>query len=117
MSPFLTLLFILATSVGGAGVAEAQKGKKVPRIGYLTERSAPAEFEVAFKQGLRALGWIDGRNVAIEIRRVEGGNNRYLEAATDLVRTKVDLMVVWGRVATTSAKRSEERRVGKECRL
>ena len=106
MSPFLTLLFILATSVGGAGVAEAQKGKKVPRIGYLTERSAPAEFEVAFKQGLRALGWIDGRNVAIEIRRVEGGNNRYLEAATDLVRTKVDLMVVWGRVATTSAKQA-----------
>ena len=106
MIQFLTLLFILATSVGGAGVAEAQKGKKVPRIGYLTERSAPAEFEAAFKQGLRALGWIDGRNVVIEYRRVDGGGKGYFEAATELVGAKVDLIVAWGRAATTSAKQA-----------
>ena len=106
MIQFLTLFLIITTAVSGAGVAEAQKGKKVPRIGYLTERSAPAEFEAAFKQGLRALGWIDGRNVAIEIRRVEAGSNRYLEAATELVGAKVDLIVVWGRAATTSAKQA-----------
>ena len=106
MSRFLTLLLVIAASVGGAGVAEAQKGKKVPRIGYLTERSAPAEFEAAFKQGLRDLGWFEGRNVAIERRRVEGGAKRYLDAATELVGAKVDLIVAWGRAATTSAKQA-----------
>jgi len=106
MSKFLTLFLIITASVGVAGAAEAQKGKKVPRIGYLTERSAPAEFEAAFKQGLRDLGWREGRNVAIEYRRVDGGEKRYLEAATELARAKVDLMVVWGKAATASAKQA-----------
>ena len=106
MSWFLTLFLIITAAVGGAGVAEAQKGKKVPRIGYLTERAAPPEFEAAFKQGLRDLGWREGQNVAIEVRRVDSVPKRYLDAATDLVGARVDLIVAWGRAAATSAKQA-----------
>ena len=75
--------------------AEAQQPKKVPRIGYLSvldpaRESARAE---AIRLALRALGYIEGQNIAIEYRYAEGKIDRYSELAAELVRLKVDVIV------------------------
>ena len=78
--------------------AEAQQPKKVPRIGYLSTNdpageSARAE---AIRLALRGLGYIDGQNIAVEYRYAEGKRERAAELAAELVRLKVDLIVVAG---------------------
>ena len=71
--------------------AEAQQPKKIPRIGYLTGvGSAPSK---AFLQGLRDLGYIEGKNILIEFRTTEGKSERWPELAAELVRLKVDVIV------------------------
>jgi putative ABC transport system substrate-binding protein len=71
--------------------AEAQQPKKIPRIGYLTGvGSAPSK---AFLQGLRDLGYIEGKNILIEFRTTEGKSERLPELAAELVRLKVDVIV------------------------
>jgi putative ABC transport system substrate-binding protein len=60
----------------------------------------------AFAQRLRELGWIDGRNLAIEYRWAEGRNERYAEAAAELVRLKVDIIVTVATPATLAAKQA-----------
>ena len=78
--------------------AEEQQPKKVPRIGYLST-SDPAR-ESARPQGvrlaLRELGYIEGQNIAIEYRDAEGKRDRLPELAAELVRLKVDIIVVGG---------------------
>ena len=78
--------------------AEAQQPKKVPRIGYLSSldpatESARAE---AIRLALRELGYIEGQNIAIEYRYAEGKRDRLPELAAELVRLKVDIIVVAG---------------------
>ena len=78
--------------------AEAQQPKKVPRIGYLSTfdpatESARAE---AIRLALRELGYIEGQNIAIEYRNAEGKTDRDPELAAELVRLKVDIIVVAG---------------------
>ena len=78
--------------------AEAQQPKKVPRIGYLStvdpaSESARAE---AIRLALRELGYIEGQNIAIEYRYAEGKLDRFPELAAELVRLKVDIIVVAG---------------------
>jgi putative ABC transport system substrate-binding protein len=83
------------------GSADAQTGK-VLRIGFLDNSTASgsAVLVEAFRQELRKLGWIEGKNITIEYRFAEGKNDRLPELATDLVRLKVDLIVA---TATPSA--------------
>jgi putative tryptophan/tyrosine transport system substrate-binding protein len=72
--------------------AEAQQSKKVSRIGYLgaTSRSTnPARTE-AFRQGLRELGYVEGKNIVIEYRYAEGKPDRLAALASELVRLKVE---------------------------
>jgi len=80
--------------------AAAQQPEKVPRIGYLVS-SDPAT-ESARSEGirlaLRELGYIEGQNIAIEYRYAEGKRDRYPELAAELVRLKVDIIVVAGGV-------------------
>jgi putative ABC transport system substrate-binding protein len=78
--------------------ASAQQPKKVPRIGYLsgvdpTTESARSE---AIRLALRELGYIEGQNIAIEYRYAEGRRDRFREVAAELVRLKVDIIVVAG---------------------
>lgn len=75
--------------------AEAQQAGKVYRIGWLRFLSAPPTdpTHVAFRQGLRDLGYVEGRNVVIEYRSAEGKPDRRVEAAAELVRLKVDVIV------------------------
>ena len=71
----------------------AQQPKKVPRIGYLSACAGPLE---AIRLALRELGYIEGQNIAIEYRYAEGKRDRYPELAAELVRLKVDIIVVEG---------------------
>ena len=78
--------------------AQAQQPKKVPQIGILTPVPVSARVNVfeAFRKGLRELGYIEGKNIAIEIRSAEGKQERFPALAAGLVRLKVDIIVVAG---------------------
>jgi putative ABC transport system substrate-binding protein len=94
------LLFALCVS------AEAQQTKKVPRIGFLATVSPstiPDRVE-AFRQGLRELGYVEGKNIVIEWRYAEGKADRLPGLAAELVRLKVDIIVTTGPGPTRSAK-------------
>jgi putative ABC transport system substrate-binding protein len=86
--------------------AEAQQPKRVPRIGFLTGSSPsvfPGRIE-AFRQGLRELGYVEGKNIVIEWRYTEGKLDRYPALAAELVRLKVDIIVSAGPTATRFLK-------------
>ena len=86
--------------------AQAQQPTKVPRIGYLSATSPsvnPTRIE-AFRQGLRELGYVEGKNIIIEWRYAEGKLDRLRELATDLVRLKVDVIVTGGPTPTPAVK-------------
>jgi putative ABC transport system substrate-binding protein len=86
--------------------AEAQQPKKIPRIGYLSAPplSASAARNEAFRQGLRELSYVEGKNIVIEWRSAEGKSERLLALAAELVRLKVDVIVTGGGAATRAAK-------------
>jgi putative ABC transport system substrate-binding protein len=86
--------------------AEAQPAAKMYRIGML-ERTSPAinapNFD-AFRQGLRDLGYVEGKNLIIEYRSADGQDERFPDLAAELVRLKVDLIVTRGTQAALAAK-------------
>ena len=105
---WVRFLVILVSLVGCVGMAAAQQPKKVPRIGFLSTTSPStisARIE-AFRQGLRELGYVEGKNIFIEWRFAEGKADRLRELATELVRLKVDVIVTAGPAPTRSAKQA-----------
>ena len=90
----LVAVVLLALGV----IAEAQQPKKVPRIGYLSAVDPASESTraEAIRLALRELGYIEGQNIAIEYRYAEGKRDRLPELAAELVRLKVDIIVVAG---------------------
>ena len=78
--------------------AQAQQPKKVPRIGYLssTDPATESTRSEAIRLALRELGYIEGQNIAFEYRYAEGKLDRFPELAAELVRLKVDIIVVAG---------------------
>jgi hypothetical protein len=99
--------FAFAFAFGGV-VAEAQKTGKVARIGFLDNGTASgsAVLVEAFRQEMTKLGWIEGKNIAIEYRFADGKNDRLPELAADLLRLKVDLVVVSSAVPALVAKKA-----------
>ncbi len=97
--------FALTFAMCGA-VAQAQQAKKVPRIGYLSVLSPSSDSTriEAFRQGLRELAYVEGQSISIESRYAEGKLNRLPDLAEELVRLKVDIIVVGGSTATRAAK-------------
>jgi putative tryptophan/tyrosine transport system substrate-binding protein len=87
-------------------LAEAQQPTKVPRIGYLgaAPPSANSERIEAFRQGLRELGYVEGKNIVVEDRYTEGKAHRERELAAELARLKVDVIVTTGPTVTRAAK-------------
>jgi putative ABC transport system substrate-binding protein len=77
-------------------VAEAQQPKKFHRIGYLSsfDRAGESARSEGIWLALRELGYIEGKNIAIEYRYAEGNRERFAELAADLVRLKVDIILV-----------------------
>jgi putative ABC transport system substrate-binding protein len=106
----LKLVGIVALAVALAlcgAVAQAQQTGKVARIGVLDNSTASGSAVLldAFRQELRKLGWIEGKNFTIEYRFAESkGDERLPELAADLVHLKVDLIVVTGGPAALAAK-------------
>ena len=88
----LVLMWLLATPM----VAGAQQAGKIPRVGVLRQGSAPDPLVDAFRQGLRDLGYVEGRSIRIEYRWGEGRAERLPDLAADLVRLKVDVIVAGG---------------------
>src|SRR5262249_5706246 len=78
--------------------ARAQQASKLPTIGFLGEStpSGQRQWVAAFVQRLGELGWVEGRNVAIEYRWAEGRNERFAELSAEIVRRKVDVIVTQG---------------------
>ena len=90
----LVAVVLLALGV----TAEAQQPKKVPRIGYLSSfhPATDSTRSEAIRLALRELRYIEGRNITIEYRYAEGKLDRFAELAAELVRLKVDIIVVAG---------------------
>ena len=87
--------------------AWAQQSTKIPRIGYLQIPASPNPDRLeAFRQGLRALGYVEGKNIFIEYRSSEGKPDRLPSLATELVRLKVDVIVTSGATVTRAAKKA-----------
>src|SRR5262249_34247312 len=78
--------------------AEAQQPKKVYRIGYLSSQDSAGEAAraEAIRRALREFGYIEGQNIVTEYRYAEGKIDRYSELAAELVRLRVDVIVVSG---------------------
>jgi putative tryptophan/tyrosine transport system substrate-binding protein len=91
-SRFLVVLILFTLSIP----AEAQQPKKVPRLGYLAFATPDAQSArtEALRQGLRDIGYVEGKNITIEYRYAEGNLDRLADLAADLVRLKVDVIVV-----------------------
>jgi putative tryptophan/tyrosine transport system substrate-binding protein len=97
------IAFVLV--VAGA-MAQAQQAKKIPQIGLLRATTPPlaAPFNQAFQQGLRELGYEEGKNVLIEYRFAEGNPARTPELVAELVRMNVDIIVAPGMNEALAAK-------------
>jgi putative ABC transport system substrate-binding protein len=106
MKKKITVLTLSAVLFALCSFAEAQEPKKIPRIVYLSATSGAsnaARYE-AFRQGLRELGYIEGKNIVIEFRYAAGKLDRLSALAAELVRLKVDVIVTSGSVTTRPAK-------------
>jgi putative ABC transport system substrate-binding protein len=84
--------------------ADAQPSAKVSRIGYLSVAGSPGSlFAEAFRQGLRALGYVEGQNIALDFREAEG-SAQFPALAAELVQLQVDVIVAWSVGAAQAAK-------------
>jgi putative tryptophan/tyrosine transport system substrate-binding protein len=103
-------LMLLASSAGITWplAARAQQPQKLPTIGLLGPNTSSIDSPRvgAFVQRLRELGWIEGRNIAIEHRWAEGRVEHLAEFAAEFVRLKVDVIVTSGTPAVVAAKRA-----------
>jgi putative ABC transport system substrate-binding protein len=98
---WLVTTFMLAT----VSLAVAQQPTKIPRIGFLNagSPSAIAARLETFRQGLRELGYVDGKSIVIEHRSAEGKTDRLPELAVELVRLKVVIIFSTGPQSTRAA--------------
>jgi putative ABC transport system substrate-binding protein len=101
------LAVILAVSLFAAPLTvEAQQAGRVPRIGALGggEGADSSPGWAGFRQGLRELGWEEGRNIAVEFRFTGGRDERYRELAGELVRLNIDVLAAENSQSVRAAK-------------
>ena len=103
---FALCAMLLALSVP----VEAQQAEKVYRIGYLSVRSREREkgYLPAFQEGLKELGYVEGKNIVIDYRWVHGKRERLPALATELIRLKVELIVTGGGAAARAAQQASK---------
>jgi putative tryptophan/tyrosine transport system substrate-binding protein len=101
---FACLLIIVL--LGAGAIVKAQQPTKIPRIGFLfvSSLSSNSARIQAFRQGLRELGYVEGKNIIIEWRSAEGKLDRLPALAAELIRLKVDVVATAGPAATRPAK-------------
>jgi len=102
----IIVVWLVALALAPFRLTEAQQPAKIPRIGFLgaTFPSADAARNEAFRQGLRDLGYVEGKNIVIEYRWAGGKFDRLPDLAAELVRLKVDVIVTGGPASTPPAK-------------
>ena len=101
----LSILFVVILLAIGV-IADAQQPKKVPRIGYLggVSLSANTARHEVFRQGLRDLHYVEGKNIVIDWRSADGKLERLPPLAAEMVRLKFDVIVTSGSTATRAVK-------------
>jgi putative tryptophan/tyrosine transport system substrate-binding protein len=107
LKPYMKLFWLLTVLfLASSHLAEAQQPKNVPRIGYLLEgsSSSAADRVDTFRDGLRDLGYVEGKNIVIDYRYAEGKFDRFPELAAELVRLKVYVIVAVSTVAARAAQ-------------
>ena len=106
MKKKIAVLVLVAMFLALNSSAEAQQSAKIPRIGYLTTSSLSSSSTrlEAFRQGLRELGYVEGKNIIIEWRSSEEKLDHLPALVAELVRLKVDIIVTGGAAATGPAK-------------
>jgi putative ABC transport system substrate-binding protein len=90
-------------------VATAQQPTKIPRIGYLSgtgDANNPGPYVAAFRQGLRDLGYVEGKNILVEYRYVEGKSDRIPSFVSEFTQLKVDVLVVTNPPSIRAAKQA-----------
>jgi ABC-type uncharacterized transport system substrate-binding protein len=102
------IVAVVITFAMGGVEARAQQPKKVPHVGYLTvsSLSSNASRNEAFRQGMRELGYVEGKNIVIEWRSGEGKVERKSELVAELVRLRVDAIVTSGPTMTRAAQQA-----------
>ena len=108
MAKNIILLALCSLLLAPGSAAGAQQPEKIFRIGFLdgSTASGMAVLINAFREELSKLGWTEGKTFTIEYRFTEGKNDRLPELAADLVRSKVDLIVVTGGPVAVAAKKA-----------
>jgi putative ABC transport system substrate-binding protein len=100
-----TVLLLIGFILGNVHFADAQQPKNVSRIGYLSSQDSARESgSEAIRKSLRELGYIEGKNIAIEYRFTEGKPERAPDLAAELVRLKVDVIFANSAVVALAAK-------------
>ena len=102
LTPLVLILAVALLVVPLA--AEVHPAGKVYRIGYVRAERPPAVDVEAFRQGLREHGYVEGKNLVVEYRWADGGEERLQSALAELIRLKVDLIVTSAPAATRAAK-------------
>ncbi|HYB73457.1 MAG TPA: ABC transporter substrate-binding protein, partial [Candidatus Sulfotelmatobacter sp.] len=100
-------MLIAAVALGllaAPNATAAQQPAKTPRVGLLRPGAPPDPYVEAFRQGLRDLGYVEGRTIALEYRWAEGSPARLAPLAAELVQLKVDVIVTQGEQATRAVK-------------
>ena len=99
------LVVLIVTLAMCVAVAQAQQQAKVPKIGYLAARPpAPGSGYELFRRDIRVLGYVEGKNIAIEYRSADNKIDRLPALADELVRLKVDVIVTPGAAEVLAAK-------------
>ena len=106
MTKKVVLLALCSLLLAPCSAADAQQPAKIPRIGYLSGSSLSANRprNEAFRQGLRELGYVEGKNITIDWRSAEGKFDRLPALAAELVQLKVDIIVSAGPAPTRALK-------------
>ena len=108
MTKKIILLALCSLLLAPCSAVDAQQAEKTFRIGFLDNSTAAGSASLleSFRQELRKLGWIEGKSITIEYRFAEQRNERLAELAADLVRLKVDLILVTGIPLALAAKKA-----------
>jgi putative ABC transport system substrate-binding protein len=102
----LSVIAFVLVMVGA--VAQAQQPKKIPRLGFLGNSTAALEANLIgpFRDGLRELGYVEGKNILIEYRWAEGKYERFPELIGELIHLKVEIIVTAGTPASLAVKKA-----------
>lgn len=101
-----TILWLLTIVLLTTGFANAQQTKNAPRVGFIGASSATtaAPYLEAFRQGLRDLHYVEGENIAIEVRWADGSAQRFPQLIAELVGLKIDILLVSAAAGALAAK-------------